>query len=343
MKLSIVDIAPVPPGGTQADALANTIDLARRVERLGYTRYWVAEHHGTAAIASHAPEVLIPAIAAATSRIRVGSGAVLLNHYSPFKVAEQFRTLHALFPGRIDMGIGRAFAGRVPEIVLQRHRTQRRPVDDYGEQVVELIAWVGQELPPEHAFSEAPILPDVPGAPEMWILGSSPSSPHVAAQLGLPYAFAGFISPEGALSALTTYRNEFQPSESEIVGSAKPRAILAVHVVCAETQAEAERLAMTVRSMYARLTRGELSRRLATPDEAIRELGGVIPAGEEAWPRFVIGDPAQVRTRLERMARDTGAEEIVIQDIILSHEARLRSYELLAQAFELSPSSPASA
>ncbi|AKT36984.1 LLM class flavin-dependent oxidoreductase [Chondromyces crocatus] len=337
MKLSIVDISPVPPGATQADALAHTIALARHAERLGYERYWLAEHHGTASIASHAPEVLIPAVAAATRSIRVGSGAVLLNHYSPYKVAEQFRTLHALFPGRIDMGIGRAFAGRIPEVALQRHRAQRRPVDDYGEQLVELIAWVGQEMPPNHPFAEAPILPDVPGAPEMWLLGSSPSSPHVAAQLGLPYAFAGFISPDGALAALRTYREEFEPTAAEKVGVKAPRAILAMHVVCADTQAEAEHLAMTVRCMYARLSRGDLGSRLATPEEAIAELGGLRHATDEPWPRFVIGDPERVRTALERMARETHAEEIVIQDIILDPAARARSYELLARAFDLTP------
>ncbi len=341
MKLSIVDISPTPTGGTQADALANTVALARRLDQLGYTRYWLAEHHGTGSLASHAPEVLIPIVAGATTHLRVGSGAVLLNHYSPFKVAEQFRTLHTLFPGRIDLGIGRAYAGQVPDIALQRHRGSRR-VDDYAEQVVEILAWIAQDMPTDHPFHHAPILPDVPGWPEPWLLGSSQSSPILAAQLGLPYAFAGFISPQSAVHALETYRTRFQPAESG-AGASAPRAILAMHVVCAETTAKAEWLAMSVRGMYARLSAGNLAARLPTPEEAIAELGGIVRAEEELWPRFVVGDPERVHQILTRMAHTTGVEEIMIQDIILSHADRVRSYELLAEVFELQHRQPIAA
>lgn len=334
MKLSIVDIMQVPPEGTPSDAIKNSIDLAKRLDQLGYERFWLAEHHGTTSLASHAPEILIPIIAGATQRIRVGSGAVLLNHYSPFKVAEQFRTLHALFPGRIDLGIGRAYAGPVAEVVLQRHRNSPR-VNDYPEQVAELLTWITQEFPaPDHPYTRAPILADLKGWPEPWLLGSSQSSPVLAAELGLPYAFAGFISPGGAEQALRNYRNKFKPSESS-AGIKEPRAILAMHVVCAETKAEAERLAMPVRAMYSRLAHGEYTMRLPTPEQAIKELGGLIEAEKEPWPRFVIGTPERVRDELIRMAKETHVDEIVIQDIIVSHADRVRSYELLAKAFDL--------
>jgi len=335
LKLSIVDLCNVPPGATQAQALANTLDLAQRLEGLGYERYWLAEHHGTGSLASHAPEVLIPVVAAVTRHIRVGSGAVLLNHYSPYKVATQFRTLHALFPGRIDLGIGRAHAGPAADMALRRHRNAE-PVDDYGQQLQELIAWIAQEMPTGHPFTKVPILPDVAGLPELWLLGSSRSSPLLAAELGLPYAFAGFIAPQNAQQALRTYRERFQPSDSA-TGAEGPRAILGVHVVCAETQAHAEYLAMTVRGMYARLSRGIIGNRLPTPEQAINEMGGMVAAEDDPWPRFVVGDPERVHRILTRMAKDSGADEIVVQDMILPHPDRIRSYELLADVFGLAP------
>lgn len=331
MDFGIVDICPTPPDGTQADAFRNSVDLARRAEALGFKRYWLAEHHGSAAVASHAPEILIEHVASATKTIRVGSGAVLLNHYSPLKVAEQFRTLHALHPGRIDLGIGRAFAGPVADIALQRHRDSKR-VDDYGAQVFELLSWMTRTMPDGHAFASLDLAPDVPGWPEMLILGSSQSSPYLAAQLGLPYVFAGFISPQGAESALSAYRQNFKPSQ--VIGSDKPHAILAVHVVCADTVEEAERLAMPVRHMYATLSTGKIERRLSTTEQAIAYFGNVIHAENDTWPRFVIGDPARVRATLERMIQRTKPDEIVIQDLITDHEGRARSHALIGGLFK---------
>lgn len=337
MQLSIVDTSIVAPQETQADALRNTIDLAQRLDDLGYARYWLAEHHGTGSLASHAPEVLIPVVAAATRHIRIGSGAVLLNHYSPYKVAEQFRILHALFPDRIDLGIGRAHAGPVADVALARLRNTS-PADDYPQQLVELIAWIAQEMPADHPFAQVPILPEVAGYPQPWLLGSSLSSPRLAAELGLPYAFAGFIAPQRAQAALQTYQAEFQPSASA-AGVQAPRAMLGVHVVCADTQERAEYLAMTVRGMYARLAKGIIGHRLPTPEEAIEEMGGCIPAEDEPWPRFVVGTPERVLRTLTRMAQLCGIDEIIIQDMILSYPERVRSYELLAEAFALRPPS----
>ncbi|MHA6731040.1 LLM class flavin-dependent oxidoreductase [Devosia sp. A369] len=330
MEISIVDICPTPVDGDQSQAFANAVDLAQRAEALGFKRYWVAEHHGSASTASQAPEVLIAHLAAQTSTIRIGSGAVLLNHYSPLKVAEQFRTLHALYPGRIDLGIGRAFAGPVADVALMRHRDGKR-VDDYAEQVFELLSWINNAMPADHPFAKVAIAPDVPGAPEPLLLGSSQSSPLLAAQLGLAYVFAGFISPDGAASAIRNYRQGFQ--SSALVGLKQPHTMLAIHVVCADTTAEAERQAMPVRHMYAQLSEGKFAERLTTPDQAIAHFGGVIRAEDDAWPRFVIGDPARVASMIGRMIEETQPDELMIQDLITDHHARRRSHELLAGIF----------
>ena len=336
MRLSIVDVCPVVEGRTPQQAVRDAIGFAQEAEALGFTRYWLAEHHGAGSVASQAPEVLIPVIAGETQRIRVGSGAVLLNHYSPLKVAEQFRTLAALFPGRIDLGVGRAFAGPVADVALMRHRGQPR-VDDHQEQMVELVAWIAQEMPKDHPFATVQVMPDLADMPVLWLLGSSDASPRLAGLLGLRYVFAGFIAPERAARALLSYRQHFRPSSSA-AGVPRAEAILAVHVVCAETRAEAERLAMPVRHMYASLAQGRIGNRLASVEGAIGVLGAVPPAEQEPWPRFVIGDPGEVRARLLAMAQETGVEEIMVQDMIVPAEARRRSWALLAEAFGLAES-----
>ncbi|WP_157216580.1 LLM class flavin-dependent oxidoreductase [Flavisphingomonas formosensis] len=334
MRLSIVDVCPVMEGRTPQQAVRDAIGFAQEAEALGFTRYWLAEHHGAGSVGSQAPEVLIPVIAGETQRIRVGSGAVLLNHYSPLKVAEQFRTLAALFPGRIDLGTGRAFAGPVADVALMRHRTQRR-VDDHREQMVELAAWVAQDMPKDHPFATVQVMPDMAEMPMLWLLGSSDASPRLAGLLGLRYVFAGFIAPERAVSAMRSYRQHFEAARSP-AGVRSPEAILAVHVICAETRAEAERLAMPVRHMYASLAQGRIGKRLASIETAIGALGSVPPAEQEPWPRFVIGDPDEVRARLLAMAGETGVEEIMVQDMIVPGDARRRSWRLLAEAFDLS-------
>lgn len=333
---SIVDICQVASNGSERGALANAVDLAQRAERLGYRRYWLAEHHGSGNIASQAPEIVIAHVAGHTRTIRVGSGAVLLNHYSPYKVAEQFRTLHAIYPDRIDLGIGRAFAGPVADIALRRHRGEPR-VDDYAQQLVELLAWLTHAMPPDHPFASLEVLPGVAGWPQPWLLGSSQSSPALAGQLGLPFAFAGFLSPGESTDALAAYRRAFRQSSLPL-GEQVPRTMLSVHVVCAETTREAERLAMSVRHMYASLMRGERLKRLATPAEAIDAFGGVLPADNEAWPRFVVGDPNRVKAVLGRMIDESQPDEIMIQDLITEHDARIRSYELLADTFAIAAS-----
>src|ERR671912_1685174 len=235
LSLSVLDQSPIPEGTSTAGALRNSIDLAQWTEGLGYTRYWVAEHHGTTMLAGTTPEILIGQIAAQTSRIRVGSGGVMLPHYSPLKVAEQFSLLAGLFPERIDLGIGRA-SGTDPmtTFALQRDRRQASP-DDFPEQLAELLAYLDDRLPPDHPFVRlGKSLPGLPEKPEPWLLGSSPQSAIWAAELGLPYAFADFINPRGA-SIAETYRGSFMDSERLM----SPEQAVAVWAIAADSEQEA--------------------------------------------------------------------------------------------------------
>ena len=323
--LSALDQSPISESSTGADALRNSIDLARHVEALGFERYWVAEHHGTPMLASAAPEILIAAIAAATTRIRVGSGGVMLPHYSPLKVAEVFSTLSALNPGRIDLGIGRA-PGTDPHTMfaLQRDRRQAAP-DDFLEQLAELLALLEDDLPRDHPFARLTALPGGPERPEVWLLGSSPQSAIWAAELGLPYSFADFINPNGGeLAGL--YRERFRPS----VRRAEPWVAAAVSVICAETDEEAQLLATSARMAIAHLHAGRL---IPVPpvDKALAFFAEheVPPTGRRA----VVGSPAVVRAGLEDVASDYAADELMLVTITHDHAARRKSYELVAGAF----------
>src|SRR3954471_6276462 len=252
-RLSVLDQSPIPEGSTGGEALQNTIDLARLTDELGYHRYWVAEHHGTPGLACTSPEVMIGLIARETSRLRVGSGGIMLPHYSPLKVAETFSMLSGLFPGRIDLGIGRA-AGTDPTtaFALQRDRRQRSP-DDFPEQLDELLGYIENRPTQAQPMQRMVVLPGHPETPDPWLLGSSPQSGIWAAELGLPYAFADFIAPAGA-ERVRRYRREFTPSRRR----ARPETIVAVWVVCAETDAEARRLASSAEMAFALLQRGRL-------------------------------------------------------------------------------------
>ena len=338
MKLSVLDQSPVPAGSTPGDALRNTIHLAHVADALGFERYWIAEHHAIETLASPAPEILIPRVAAETAGIRVGSGGVLLPHYSPLKVAEVFRMLHAMHPGRIDLGLGRApGSGGLEAFALQRDRSKRLQADDFPEQLTELLAFLHRDFPPEHPFSRIKVSPDMPGTPEVWLLGSSAWSAAVAARFGLPYAFAHFIGPEQTVAALAHYRAHFMPSKF----LREPRAILTLGVVCADTEAEAERLAASTKLLIRRIRLGGERRPVPTPEEAIAELETL---GEDAdpltwdsseWPRYIVGDAKKVHSTLESMARELQVEELMILTVIHDHRARVHSYELLAESFGL--------
>ena len=332
-RLSVLDQSPVSEGSSGAQALRNTIDLARLTDRLGYHRYWVAEHHGGPMLAGPSPEALIGPIAAATTRIRVGSGGVMLPHYSPLKVAETFSLLSGLFPGRIDLALGRA-AGTDPltTFALQRDRRQAAP-DDFPQQLAELLGYLDDQLPPDHPFARlAQTLPGAPEKPEPWLLGSSQQSALWAAELGLPYAFADFINPLGAeIAAL--YRERF--AEHEHAGL-HPRVAVGVWVICAETDEEAHRLAASGRMTFTLLRRGQLIA-VPPPENAVEFLAADDRSAEQprSERRAIVGAPATVRTELEEVVAKYGAEEAIIVSITYAHEARKRSYELLAQAFGL--------
>jgi luciferase family oxidoreductase group 1 len=342
MELSIVDLAPIPEGGTATEAFENTVERAQHAEQLGYSRFWVAEHHDfTNRIASTTPEVLIAHIAAKTSAIRVGSGTVLLNHYSPYKVAETFSVLDALAPGRIDLGLGRATGNPVSDYALQEDRSQQQqPSDDHAEKINEAAAHLYGGFPDDHQFSELSLARSRDDVPEVWVLGSSPSSAAIAGELGLPYCFASFIRPKPAVRAFEVYHDRFQPS-SFGAGPTSPEGMLAVNVTCAETDQEAARRRATAEASRQRLQRGKIDAPpIRSADEAIEELGDVpdptpsdLQPGE--WPRQISGSPSTVRDILEQMTAQVGVDKIVIQNQIAEPENVLRSHELIAESFGL--------
>jgi luciferase family oxidoreductase group 1 len=331
-RLSVLDQSPVAEGSTGAQALHNTIDLACLADGLGYHRYWVAEHHGGPSLAGPCPEVLIGPIASATERIRVGSGGVMLPHYSPLKIAQSFSVLAGLYPGRVDLGIGRA-AGTDPmtAFALQRDRRQAAP-DDFPQQLAELLAYLDDDFPDGHPLARyVATLPGRPELPEPWLLGSSAQSAIWAGELGLPYAFADFINPEGAeIAAL--YRERFTPSRR----LPAPQTAVAVWALAADTDAEAERLASSSRMTFTLLRQGRLIA-VPPPDKALRFLETQGDGPASARRRAIVGSPATVRAGLEQVADEYGAEEVVVVTITYDHAARRGSYELIAEEIGLQP------
>lgn len=345
LRLSVLDQAPVPSGSTPGQALQNTISLARHVDALGYHRIWYSEHHAMELLAGSAPEIILARVGSETRRIRIGSGGIMLPHYSPYKVAEVFRTLEALYPGRIDLGVGRApGGGRLEAHALRRVRSGPVP-DDFPMQLAELLAFLHPEqFPEDHPFAMTVVSPGSEGAPDLWLLGSSMWSAVTAASEGLPYAFAHFFSPVQTRKAIEFYRENFRASEHR----EQPEATLAIGAIAAETQEEADRLHLSVRLLQRRI-RMDDRRPVATPEEAKRELverpvapNPLLPftigSGDEPeaeFPRYVVGTPQRVRDELERIADELQLKELIVNTITHSHEARLRSYTLLAEAFGL--------
>jgi luciferase family oxidoreductase group 1 len=337
MRLSVLDQSPIPEGARPADALANSVDLARHAERLGYERYWLAEHHATPALACAAPEILIGAVAQSTDTIRVGSGGVMLPHYSPLKVAEVFSTLAGLHPERIDLGLGRA-PGTDPMTMLALQRDRRHaPPDDFPEQLTELLALLENRVPPDHPLARhAPLLPGLPERPEPWLLGSSPQSAIWAGELGLPYAVADFINPQGAALA-ADYRGRFIDSER----LAAPHVLACTIAICADTDEEAERIASSGRMMFSLLRMGRLIP-IPPPEKALAYLATRERPGADARRRAIVGSPEKVRVGLEAVAAEYGADELMVLTITYDHDARKRSYELIADAFRPAPAGPRS-
>ena len=338
MRVSVLDQSPIRKGGTAREAVLETIELAKAAERLGFHRFWMAEHHNTTSFAGSTPEVLVARVGAETSRIRIGSGGIMLPHYSPLKVAENFRMLETLYPGRIDLAIGRAPGadGRT-SVALQSgpkaydigvFPQQAEMLRHYLEESAGLAQW-----PEDHPFRHVHASPRGPGLPEMWMLASSMNGALYAAELGMPLAFAQFISPDDSgPEAAAVYRNSFKPRQP----GEEPRVALAVFALAAETEEEAERLCATRNLWVMQLLRNQAGP-FPSPEEALaypytlqdRVMLRAIAA------RGVTGTPDRVKAGLEKMAAAYGAEEVVVLTITHSFDARLRSYELLADAFAL--------
>lgn len=332
MNLSILDVLPVRSGSTAADALGRAADLALLADRRGYTRLWFAEHHGMGGIAASSPELMIAHVAPLTARVRVGAGGVMLPNHVPLQVVERYRTLEALHPGRIDLGIGRA-AGTDP---LTAQALRSVPGDHVGSLIAELLAFARSDFPPEHPFARIGITPGGIDLPPIWMLGSSGGSARLAGKMGAGYAFAGHFSQTPAAPAVQAYREAFAPSAE----FPEPHVILALSVLCADTDREARELSSSVEVMFQRIRSGETGP-LPSPAEA-RAAGW----SHDAPPRgpmadlLIAGTPAHVRERIEAVAHEAGADEVMVMTIVHDPAARLRSYDLLAGAFRMETAPP---
>src|SRR6185503_14251983 len=332
LRLSALDQSPVRSTNTPADAIRETLELARAADRLGYHRYWLAEHHSTPALAGPSPEVLIPQVAAVTSGIRVGSGGVMLQHYSALKVAESFRVLETLYPGRIDLGIGRAPGS--DQFTARVLAGGGGGVEDFPRKLADLLGFLHGDLPAEHPYASLLAMPTGPTSPEVWLLGSSDQSAILAAHFGLGFSFAHFINADGGAEVTRAYARAFKPSAA----MPEPQASVAVFVVCAPTEEEATRLAQSRDLFITRLYTGRSSRYPTVAEaEAYTYNAREWMIVEHARRRRVVGTPAQCRERLEALAAEYGVDEVVVVTITETWETRLRSYELLAGAFELTP------
>ncbi len=332
IPLSVLDLAPVVEGSTPADALQNSLDLAPRVERLGFNRYWVAEHHNSLGIASSAPAVLLAHVASVTSTIRVGSGGVMLPNHAPLVVAEQFGMLEALHPGRVDLGIGRApGTDQLTAYALRRGRTA---ADDFPEQMVELLGYFDGEWSPDHPFREIVATPGLGYRPALWMLGSSTYGAQAAGVLGLPYSFAHHFASESTMAAAQTYRDGFRPSDV----LAEPYLMLGVSVVCAETDERAAWLAAPGRLSFVRSRTGQRGR-FPTPEEAAAYEYSPHERAllESRASSQIVGTPETVRIGLAALMDETGADELIITTAVHSHADRVRSFELVAGAVAMSP------
>ena len=324
--LSVLDLAFVPTGSSPAAALRNTLDLAQHAERWGYTRYWLAEHHNMIGIASAATSIVIAHVAGGTKTIRVGAGGIMLPNHSPLVIAEQFGTLESLFPGRIDLGLGRAPG--TDQRTLRALRRNPMDAESFPQDVLELQAYLGDLQPGQ-------VVQAVPGTGlkvPLWILGSSLFGAQLAAALGLPYAFASHFAPADLMPALAIYRENFRPSAQ----LDKPYAMVGANAIVADSDAEATRLFTSAQQAFTNLFRGTRGQLLPPIDDIERYWA---PHEKAQAQRMLecsfVGSRATVRAGLERFVADTGADEVIVAAAIYDHAARLRSYELLAEAFEL--------
>ncbi len=331
LPLSILDVSPVVSGASTAQALHNTIDLARFSDQRGYTRFWLAEHHNSPGIASTTPDIMIAQVARETQHLRVGSGGVMLPNHAPLKVAESFKLLEALYPDRIDLGIGRApGTDGITALALRRSR-EALNAEDFPENLAELLAFATGDFPDQHPFRSVKAYPQDVTLPPIWLLGSSDFSARLAAQQGMGFSFAHHINGDAAVPAMTMYRRMFQPSAE----FPEPHAILAASVICAETDEAAHDLALSVAfaffSLYARLPQMSL----LSPEEV--KAYTLDPQQQAIFnairDRHIIGSPQTVHAHLTQLIEQTHADELMVLTMVHDHAARLRSYDLLADGF----------
>lgn len=323
IKFSVLDLSPIVEGGTASDALKNTLDLAQHAEKWGYTRYWLAEHHNMPGIASSATSVVIGHVAAGTSKIRVGSGGIMLPNHASLVIAEQFGTLESLFPGRIDLGLGRAPG--TDQITAHALRRDLR-TDDFPNQLSELRSYFNPEISSEKMQVHA-----IPGEGlniPIWLLGSSGYSARLAGLLGLPFAFASHFSPEYTVPALELYRSSFHPSDV----LKEPYAMVGVNAVAADTDEQAEILATSIQLQFLSLIRNNRGK-LQPPVENIDELSSDYEKSllHERLSTSIIGGPDKVKEQLQKFIESTDADEIMVNSQIFDHQARLRSYEIVSE------------
>lgn len=321
--LSILDLAPVPEGSDVGTSLRNTLDLARRADQLGYARYWLAEHHNMPGIASAATSVVIGQVAAVTERIRVGAGGIMLPNHAPLQIAEQFGTLNALYPGRIDLGLGRA-PGTDMATARALRRTLNSDADSFPQDVLELQAWF-------QPAEDGQRIRAVPGEGQnvpLWILGSSLNGARLAAQLGLPYAFASHFAPGDLVPAIRLYRETFRPSAQ----LDRPVVMLAYNVIAAETDEEARDLATSVQQAFVNLRTGRFGK-FPAPQPGYFETLDPVAQGmlNQALACSAIGSPETVKARLDTFIAEHQPDEIIVASQIWDPAARARSYEILAE------------
>ena len=330
--LSVLDLSPVVAGGTGAQALRNSLDLAQHTDRLGYARYWVAEHHNLANIASTAPDIMIGQIAALTSRMRIGSGGVMLPNHAPLTVAERFKVLEALYPGRIDLGIGRAPGTDPVTSVALRRRQDIRDDDDFLERFQELLLIEQNGFPANHPFRSVRAMPADVALPPIFLLGSSDYSARLAAQIGAGFSFAHHFASHDAVDAMRAYRDNFQPS----IALPKPHAILAIAGVCADSEADAERLVSTIDLNFVRRATGAYLP-LESPETALAYPYTPVDRDRirQNRARVFSGTPPTIMERLSPLIEATQADEVMVTTMIYDHGARKHSYTLLAKGFGL--------
>ncbi|KWU53587.1 hypothetical protein AWW70_03670 [Bacillus mycoides] len=332
IKLSVLDQSPISDGSTAAQAISHTVTLAQEVEKLGFTRFWVSEHHNSVSLAGSSPEILISHIAAKTDRIRVGSGGVMLPHYSPYKVAENFRVLEALYRGRIDLGVGRA-PGGMPIATRALQEGKMVSLDQYPEQIADVAMYLHDQVPENHHYANLKATPVIPTSPEMWMLGSSGESAMIAAKQGASFAFAQFINGYGGPEVIKAYQEQFQPS---YLGD-KPKSIVSIFVICGETNEEAEKIASSLDLSILLLEQGK--RTTGTPSIETAQNYSYSAYDlfriKENRQRMIVGDPSSVKEKILNLSKAYNTDEFMIVTITHQFEHKLNSYRLLADAFNL--------